>query len=199
MVPVYGALLYIYIIYELHFLCQIRSLLQPLWLLLDWISIKKNEAHIDKEVSLKSLCCTLFHPGMVYGSLHFITFDGSEYSFKGLGEYVIVRLSSSTGSNIFTLQGQTEVLVVNGQTELVPALVRLAAFYQGAGKVSLIFQITYWSMCINCVCPQCIDCKIISRKVEWRCAESGDGLKVLVNDEVIPVSVGKKHVQVFSC
>ncbi|XP_016355982.1 mucin-like protein [Sinocyclocheilus anshuiensis] len=102
--------------------------------------------------------------GMVYGSLHFITFDGSEYTFKGLGEYVIVRLSSSTGSNIFTLQGQTEVLVVNRQPKLVPALVRLAAFYQGAGKV------------------------------EWRCAESGDGLKVLVNDEAIPVSVGVVHV-----
>ncbi|XP_016134102.1 mucin-like protein [Sinocyclocheilus grahami] len=102
--------------------------------------------------------------GMVYGSLHFITFDGSEYTFKGLGEYVIVRLSSSTGSNIFTLQGQTAVLVVNRQPKLVPALVRLAAFYQGAGKV------------------------------EWQCAESGDGLKVLVNDEVIPVSVGVVHV-----
>ncbi|XP_042592312.1 fibrillin-3-like [Cyprinus carpio] len=102
--------------------------------------------------------------GMVYGSLHFITFDGSEYTFKGLGEYVIVRLSSSTGSNIFTLQGQTDVLVVNGQPKLVPALIRLAAFYQDAGKV------------------------------EWRCSESGDGLKVLVNNEDIPVSVGVVHV-----
>lgn len=85
---------------------------------------------------------------MVYGSLHFITFDGSEYTFKGLGEYVIVRLSSSTGSNIFTLQGQTDVLVVNGQPKLVPALIRLAAFYQDAGKVSLTFQIKYRSKCI---------------------------------------------------
>ncbi|XP_056128438.1 uncharacterized protein si:ch73-105b23.6 isoform X2 [Rhinichthys klamathensis goyatoka] len=103
--------------------------------------------------------------GMVYGSLHFITFDGSEYTFKALGEYVIVRLSTSTGSNIFTLQGQTAALVVNGQPKLVPALVRLAAFFQGAGKV------------------------------EWRCAESGNGLKVLVNDVVIPVSVGVIHVE----
>ncbi|XP_067277091.1 uncharacterized protein si:ch73-105b23.6 [Pseudorasbora parva] len=102
--------------------------------------------------------------GMVYGSLHFVTFDGSEYTFKALGEYVIVRLSSSTGSNIFTLHGQTAALVVNGQPKLVPALVRLAAFYQGAGKV------------------------------EWRCAESGDGLKVLVNDVVTPVSVGVIHI-----
>lgn len=87
------------------------------------------------------VCSTLcFHPGMVYGSLHFITFDGSEYSFKALGEYVIVRLSTSTGSNVFTLQGQTAALVVNGQATLVPALVRLAAFFQGAGKVSLTFE-----------------------------------------------------------
>lgn len=77
---------------------------------------------------------------MVYGSLHFITLDGSEYTFKAVGEYVILRLSSSTGSNIFTLQGQTVALVVNGQAKQVPALVRLAAFHQGAGKVSLTFQ-----------------------------------------------------------
>nr|XP_017214421.2 mucin-like protein isoform X2 [Danio rerio] len=102
---------------------------------------------------------------MVYGSLHFITFDGSEYTFKAVGEYVILRLSSSTGSNIFTLQGQTVALVVNGQAKQVPALVRLAAFHQGAGKV------------------------------EWRCAESGDGLAILVNDKVIPVSVGVVHVE----
>ncbi|TNN66489.1 Fibrillin-1 [Liparis tanakae] len=47
---------------------------------------------------------------MVYGSLHFITFDGTEYSFKALGEFVILRLSSATGFNIFTLQGQTDKL-----------------------------------------------------------------------------------------
>lgn len=39
---------------------------------------------------------------------------------------------------------------------------------------------------------QCKDHQLISLKVEWRCAESGDGLVILVNDEVIPVSVGKK-------
>lgn len=77
---------------------------------------------------------------MAYGSLHFITFDGSEYTFKGLGEFVIVRLSSSTGSNIFTLQGETAPLVTGAQPKRVPALVRLAAFYQGVGKVSLTFH-----------------------------------------------------------
>ncbi|XP_073669018.1 uncharacterized protein [Paramisgurnus dabryanus] len=102
--------------------------------------------------------------GMAYGSLHFITFDGSEYTFKALGEYVIVRLSSSTGSNIFTLHGEMAVLVTDGQPRRVPALVRLAAFYQGVGKVEL------------------------------RCAESGNGLKIMVNDKVVPVSVGVVHV-----
>ncbi|TRY88740.1 hypothetical protein DNTS_029673 [Danionella cerebrum] len=102
--------------------------------------------------------------GMAYGSLHFITFSGNEYSFKAWGEYVVLRLSSSTGSNIFTLQGQTAPLVINGQPKPVPALVRLAALYQGAGKV------------------------------EWQCANSGDGLKILLNDEVIPVSVGVLRV-----
>lgn len=69
---------------------------------------------------------------MVYGSLHFITFDGTEYSFKALGEFVILRLSSTTGSNIFTLQGQTDKLHIDAE---VPVVVRMAAFHQGIGKV----------------------------------------------------------------
>lgn len=75
---------------------------------------------------------------MVYGSLHFITFDGTEYSFKALGEFVIVRLSSNTGSNIFTLQGQTEKLYTDAKGIIeVPVVVRMAAFHQGIGKVSV--------------------------------------------------------------
>lgn len=75
---------------------------------------------------------------MVYGSFHFITFDGTEYNFKALGEFVILRLSSTTGSNIFTLQGQTDKLRLEGKgiTE-VPVVVRLAAFHQGIGKVRI--------------------------------------------------------------
>lgn len=76
---------------------------------------------------------------LVYGSLHFITFDGTEYSFKALGEFVIARLSSNTGSNIFTLQGQTARLHThkNGSINF-PVVVRMAAFYQGIGKVSVL-------------------------------------------------------------
>uniref|UniRef100_A0A3B3VCA9 Si:ch73-105b23.6 n=1 Tax=Poecilia latipinna TaxID=48699 RepID=A0A3B3VCA9_9TELE len=73
---------------------------------------------------------------MVYGSLHFITFDGAEYSFKALGKFVILRLSSARGSNIFTLQGQIEKLqTVAGGIIDVPVVVRMAAFHQGIGKV----------------------------------------------------------------
>uniref|UniRef100_A0A3Q1EUP3 Si:ch73-105b23.6 n=1 Tax=Acanthochromis polyacanthus TaxID=80966 RepID=A0A3Q1EUP3_9TELE len=73
---------------------------------------------------------------MVYGSLHFITFDGTEYSFKALGEFVILRLSSATGSNIFTLQGQTDKLHTDtGGIIESPVVVRMAAFHQGIGKV----------------------------------------------------------------
>ncbi|XP_049457035.1 mucin-like protein [Epinephelus fuscoguttatus] len=102
---------------------------------------------------------------MVYGSLHFITFDGSEYSFKALGEFVILRLSSSTGSNIFTLQGQTDKLHTDakGITEF-PVVVRMAAFHQGIGKI------------------------------EWRCAAKGDGLHIFVDDVEVPVTVGVVHV-----
>ncbi|XP_034040284.1 fibrillin-2 [Thalassophryne amazonica] len=102
---------------------------------------------------------------MVYGSLHFVTFDGSEYSFKALGEYVIVRLSSNTGYNIFTLQGQTDKLQTDtGAIIEVPAVVRMAAFHQGIGKI------------------------------EWHCAEKRDRLQVFVNDDELSVTVGVVHM-----
>lgn len=76
-------------------------------------------------------------PGLAYGSLHFVTFDGTNYTFKAIGVFVIVRLSSSKGSNVFTLQGETGVLETNGQQRQVPALVRLAAYHQAFGKVQI--------------------------------------------------------------
>ncbi|XP_051936932.1 fibrillin-1 isoform X2 [Hippocampus zosterae] len=102
---------------------------------------------------------------LVYGSLHFITFDGTEYSFKALGEFVIARLSSNTGSNIFTLQGQTARLHThkNGSINF-PVVVRIAAFYQGIGKI------------------------------EWRCAEKGEGLRVFIDNAEIGVTVGVVHM-----
>ncbi|XP_069036121.1 uncharacterized protein [Lepisosteus oculatus] len=100
--------------------------------------------------------------GLVYGSLHFKTFDGTEYSFKGLGEFVLTRLSSSNGANTFTLQAQTALVTTAGQTSRVTAVVRLAAFYQGIGKV------------------------------EWQRTDAGDGLTVLVDDRQVDVSAGGK-------
>ncbi|XP_028845519.1 uncharacterized protein LOC114795935 isoform X2 [Denticeps clupeoides] len=102
--------------------------------------------------------------GMVYGSLHFITFDGTEYTFKGLGVFVIMRLSSNSGFNIFTLQGETGVLETQGQVRRVPALVRVAAFHQGQGKV------------------------------EWRQSEENEGLQLIVNDVDVPMSIGVVHL-----
>ncbi|XP_021172006.2 mucin-like protein [Fundulus heteroclitus] len=98
---------------------------------------------------------------MVYGGLHFITFDGTEYSFKTLGEFVILRLSSARGSNIFTLQGQMEKLhtVARGIVE-VPAVVRLAAFHQGIGKI------------------------------EWKCSNKDSGLQIYVDDVEVSVRIG---------
>ncbi|XP_023819492.2 uncharacterized protein LOC101155537 isoform X2 [Oryzias latipes] len=98
---------------------------------------------------------------MVYGSLHFITFDGTKYCFMALGEFVILRLSSSTGSNVFTLQGQMDKLYTNtGKRIDVPVVVRMAAFHQSFGKI------------------------------EWRCSDKDNGLKVFVDDTEVFVTVG---------
>ncbi|XP_060727479.1 mucin-like protein [Tachysurus vachellii] len=101
--------------------------------------------------------------GLAYGSLHFVTFDGTNYTFKALGVFVIVRLSSGKGSNVFTLQGETGVLQINGQPREVPALVRLAAYHQAFGKV------------------------------EWRSSVSEEKLIVLINDVEFPVFAGVVH------
>ncbi|XP_076831604.1 mucin-4 [Brachyhypopomus gauderio] len=101
--------------------------------------------------------------GLAYGSLHFITFDGRNYTFKAVGVFVIVRLSSSTGSNVFTLQGETAALVANNQPRRVPALLRVAAYHQSYGKV------------------------------EWRHSQADESLIVLINDVAVPVSADVVH------
>lgn len=94
------------------------------------------------------LMCTLFlHAGLAYGSLHFVTFDGTNYTFKAIGLFVIVRLSSSKGFNVFTLQGETGALETNGQPRQVPGLVRLAAYHQAFGKVQKISDIVISFVC----------------------------------------------------
>ncbi|TMS04304.1 Calmodulin [Larimichthys crocea] len=71
---------------------------------------------------------------MVYGSLHFITFDGTGYSFRALGEFVILRLSSDTGSNIFTLQGQTDKLHTDAEGIVeVPVVIEWRRVDKGDG------------------------------------------------------------------
>ncbi|XP_059928984.1 uncharacterized protein si:ch73-105b23.6 isoform X2 [Gadus macrocephalus] len=101
---------------------------------------------------------------MVYGSLHFITFDGLRYSFRALGVFVLLRLSSALGSNRFTLQGEMGRLQQSGgRPAEAPVLVRMAAYHQGIGKV------------------------------EWKCANQGDGLELLVGGVSVPVTIGVVH------
>ncbi|XP_034080829.1 mucin-like protein isoform X2 [Gymnodraco acuticeps] len=74
------------------------------------------------------------YSAMVYGSLHFITFDGTEFSFQALGEFVILRLSSSSGSNIFTLQGQTVKLHTDAKGIIeVPVMIEWRCAEKGDG------------------------------------------------------------------
>lgn len=115
---------------------------------------------------------------MAYGSLHFTTFDGADYSFKALGEFVMLRLSSSSGSNIFTLQGQTDR---RGADAKVPEMVRMAAFHQGIGKVRKDGRLIATPPSKHCV----------SFQIEWRCAEKADGLQVFVDGAEVQVKVGK--------
>ncbi|XP_069811522.1 mucin-like protein [Dendropsophus ebraccatus] len=100
-----------------------------------WCCSKSPLCHLYYQRRPPDTCAEYSPPGLglVYGTLHFFMFDGLEYTFKGLGEFVLVRLSSVLGANVFTLQGQTE----RRQTENTSstALVRVAAFYQGTLKI----------------------------------------------------------------
>ena len=110
---------------------------------------------------------------MVYGSLHFMTFDGLQYSFWALGEFVLVRLSSELGSNIFTLQGEIGRLQQSGgQPTQVPVLVRMAAYYQGIGKVSLC-------VCV-CVCVSTSKWLIVFVQLAAKKTQQGYILKQLL-------------------
>ncbi|XP_078413338.1 mucin-like protein isoform X2 [Cetorhinus maximus] len=101
--------------------------------------------------------------GQVYGTLHVKTFDGVDYIFRGLGEYVIVRLSSAKGHNIFTLQGQSTLTIKNNSFINTVALVKLAAFYQG----------------------------MVMMKVEWGRSKFEKELSVTVNDKDIRLHKGE--------
>ncbi|KAF7219807.1 putative LOC107375531-like protein [Nothobranchius furzeri] len=111
-------------------------------------------------LQLHDLCGMI--AAMVYGSLHFITFDGTKYSFQALGEFVLLRLSSASGSNIFTLQGLLgKLLTASKEVIDVPVVVRMAAFHQGTGKI------------------------------EWRCSSDTNGaLRMFVDDVEVPVKIG---------
>ncbi|XP_068089568.1 mucin-like protein [Hyperolius riggenbachi] len=122
-----------------------------------WCCINTPLCYLFYEKRPLDSCSDYTSPGLgqVYGTLHFSMFDGQEYTFKGLGEFVIVRLSSANGANVFTLQGQTEKWQLENGYANSTALMRLAAFYQG------------------------------TLKVEWRLTDSRKGLVVLVDDKPV--------------
>ncbi|KAM3930833.1 uncharacterized protein RB166_004300 [Leptodactylus fuscus] len=122
-----------------------------------WCCTKSPLCHLYYERRPPDTCTDYSSPGLglVYGTLHFFMFDGQEYTFKGLGEFVIVRLSSVTGANVFTLQGQTERRQTEYGTTDSTALVRVAAFYQG------------------------------TLKVQWRISDNRKDLNVLVDDKLV--------------
>ncbi|XP_041107320.1 fibrillin-1 isoform X2 [Polyodon spathula] len=132
----------------------------------DWCCIKSSRCHMYYTKRPQENCdhYTPGGMGLVYGTLHVKTFDGTDYTFKGLGEFVLLRLSSSQGSNVFTLQGQTDAVVTDGRHSNVTAFVRLAAFYQGTSKV------------------------------EWRPSDSKEELRVLVDDEAIDLNAGASYM-----
>lgn len=129
---------------------------------------------------------------MVFGSLHFHTFDGTEYTFKALGEFVLLRLSTVTGSNVFTLHGQTDRLHVGtGGPMEVPVVVRLAAFHQGIGKVNLntmktLKPQTEPGSAANCT----VDITVYKLQIELRSAQNNEGLQMFVDDVEVPVTTG---------
>ncbi|XP_038065540.1 sushi domain-containing protein 2-like isoform X2 [Patiria miniata] len=47
-------------------------------------------------------------PAMIYGDPHFETFDGTGYTFNGLGEYVLVRTVTGAGATAIRVQGRFE-------------------------------------------------------------------------------------------
>ncbi|XP_078503223.1 mucin-like protein [Lissotriton helveticus] len=122
-----------------------------------WCCTDVPLCHLYYEKRPRDRCERYSSPGIghVYGSLHFSTFNGDEYRFKGLGEYVIVRLSSAKGSNVFTLQGQTERVRVSSGYANATAFVQFVAFYQG------------------------------TLKVQWRMSTTNNVLNVLVDDKAV--------------
>ncbi|XP_069464522.1 uncharacterized protein [Ambystoma mexicanum] len=102
-----------------------------------WCCKNVSLCHLYYEKRPRNRCENYASPGIgqVYGSLHVSTFNGNEYLFKGLGDYVIVRLSTAKGSNVFTLQGQTERVPISNEYANTTGFVQFAAFYQGTLKV----------------------------------------------------------------
>ncbi|KAM9316830.1 uncharacterized protein PAF06_007921 [Gastrophryne carolinensis] len=145
-----------YFVYESSF-SSVQDHIDKDLLPFQWCCVNTPLCHLFYEKRPLDSCSEYTSPGLgqVYGTLHFSTFDGQGYTFKGLGEFVIVRLSSAKGANVFTLQGLTEKWQQEYGYANTTALVRLAAFYQG------------------------------TLKVEWQVSETRKDLNLLVDDKPV--------------
>ncbi|CAJ0929764.1 unnamed protein product, partial [Ranitomeya imitator] len=140
-----------------------------------WCCSKSPLCHLYYKRRPLDTCAGYSSPGLglVYGTLHFSMFDGQEYTFKGLGEFVIVRLSSIMGANVFTLQGQTERLQTENGAANGTALVRVAAFYQGTLKVyrqNRLYKVT---------------------RIQWTISDNRKDINVLVDEKLVEFQKGK--------
>lgn len=81
-------------------------------------------AALGEEALLLTLCFTLSFPptASAFGDPHFITFDGLNFTFKGLGEYLVLGSKRTS----LSVQGRTRrAQLLNGQ----PGAVLLFAFW----------------------------------------------------------------------
>ena len=61
----------------------------------------------------------IFHPGWLWGDPHFMTLDGQNYTFNGLGEYVMVDAKDG----FFQLQSRTQLAKGGGTATVFSAAV----------------------------------------------------------------------------
>lgn len=77
--------------------------------------------------------------GWFFGDPHMRTLDGYDYTFNGLGEYVLVSIEAEdTKKDFFVLQGRTERAINRKTNQTTQATVfnAFAAVFVNATKVS---------------------------------------------------------------
>lgn len=81
------------------------------------------------------------HTGTVLGDPHFITFDGSAYTFNGRGEYYLL---SSPDKGLF-VQGRTEAVKLENGGSLLP----LSKHWEFSHRP--VSSLGPWALCVAAV------------------------------------------------